>query len=410
MIRIILACVFLLLTGFFAASETALVTVNKIRLRHRAANGARGAIEAQRLLDDPNKMLTTILVGTNLSLVITSVLATDFFIASFGASGALIATLIVPLLVVTGAEIIPKTISYARADVISTLVAIPLTLIYYPLLPLIAVTTAGSHGLLWLLRIPGHERAEPLFTRRDFKLATREAQRAGAVGLTRRKLLSEFLDFSEMNVKETMIPRVAMVCAPHDATMGDVLDLVSQYGHSRIPIFREDIDHIIGMVHIMDLIDLGSEEDAIEGVIRPVRFVPESKGCHELLEELKEQRGHLAIVVDEYGGTAGLVTLEDLIEELVGDIRDEHDLKYILYDETAKGVYIVDGRAEIDDLKDQLGLEVPDGDYETISGFLTTHFGEIPRRGTVLRTEDLRLTVLRSSAHRVERLKVEVLR
>jgi CBS domain containing-hemolysin-like protein len=239
--------------------------------------------------------------------------------------------------------------------------------------------------------------------------------------LQEQKMIQAIAEMGETSVRELMVPRTAMECLDVRSGLSEVLDKITTCMHSRIPVYEEDVDHVIGVLHVKDLFELweGREvtagpPDAVNGefdlrpFLRPAQFVPETKKIRELFSEFQEEKIHLAIVVDEYGGTAGLVTLEDLLEEIVGEIQDEFDEEPVPYEERSDGAYVVDGTTHTDDLKEDLGIELPESeDYDTVSGFILSRLGEVPPVGEVIEHPGVRLTVESADERRIERVKVE---
>jgi len=242
--------------------------------------------------------------------------------------------------------------------------------------------------------------------------------------LQEQKMIQAIAEMGETSVREVMVPRTAMECIDVKSSLPEVLDTITKSMHSRIPVYEEDADHIIGVLHVKDLFRLWEGREGIRvppngaagkaaefdlrTFLRAAQFVPETKKIRELFAEFQEEKTHIAIVVDEYGGTAGLVTLEDFLEEIVGEIQDEFDEEPVQYEEREDGTYLVDGTMHTDDLKDELGIELPESeDYDTVSGFILSRLGEVPPVGQAIEHEGIRLTVETADERRIERVKVE---
>jgi len=259
----------------------------------------------------------------------------------------------------------------------------------------------------------------------SFQLDEGDRRLAEELAFREQKMIQAISEIGETVAREVMVPRTAMECLDVNATLPEVLDKVTTCLHSRIPVYEEDADHIIGILHVKDLFEVWQSREGlnvpVEGAgsgaagrfdlrrfLRPAQFVPETKKIRELFAEFQREKTHIAIVVDEYGGTAGLVTLEDFLEEIVGEIQDEFDEEPVPYEQEGDGVYIVDGTMHTDDVRDELGLGIPDSeDYDTVSGFILSRLGEVPPVGEVIEHEGLRLTVVAGDERRIERVRLE---
>jgi putative hemolysin len=308
------------------------------------------------------------------------------------------------LLLVAG-EIVPKTIARAQADELTVRLAGPLDALHHLMQPLIGVVDAASTGLVRLLGVKARP-APASLNRQDFQLLLDESEETGQVAPAQGRILSRVMDFGETTVREAMRPRTDIVAAEIGTTVRDVIGLIGEKGYSRIPVYRDDLDQILGIVHLFDLFRAPSPELPIDGLLRPVEFVPEAKPCDELLREMRARRRAIAIVVDEYGGTAGLVTTEDLVEELVGDIRGEEEAMTAPIRPLDEGRWAVDGSVRIVEVNEALDLDLPEGDYETVAGLFLERFGRVPQPGDALAVGHVRLEVLAADARRIRSLAV----
>jgi CBS domain containing-hemolysin-like protein len=401
----IAAVFFLLMNGFFAGSEMALVSANKVRLRHLRRKGSQGARMATDLLSRPEVFLTTILVGTNLSLVACTFVATRLLETMFGDVGKLGSTFIVAFAILLVGEIVPKSFARHQPEKFGIVVSPMLVPIRKALFPLIAISNLGARALLALFGASIHETV-PIVSRLAFRSAIKAGEDEGILGARDRRIISTVLDFWRKPVREIMVPRMEMVCAPLDTSYEEMARLLADTGHSRIPIYEGDIDNIKGVVVAVDLLDETSWEMA--SAMRPIRFVPEEKNCATLLDELKRDEIHTAIVVDEHGGTKGLVSLEDLVEELIGEIKDEHDKEMKGFEKIARRVIVADGNARIADIERQYHIVLPKGEYETVGGLVVNAAGEIPRAGRVFKFDGISIVVMDSSDRKVEKVRIKV--
>jgi putative hemolysin len=398
-----------LMAAFFSGSETALVSINWIRLEHWLEKGRGSARLLERFVTDPQRMLGTTLVGTNIAVVMTSSLVS--WKLSHAAPGwshglvGIVSTLAVtPALLVFG-EIIPKIVGRRNSDAITLKIVHPLRSFYYVLSPIIILTTGVASALLRPFGIHGQKWRHRLTKDQLRLLLTSEGEAAGAVDREDAGLISGIFEFGQTTVGEVMVPRTDIVGVSRDSTVGEAVDLVRAHGFSRLPVLSEDRDHIEGMVHSRDL--LGAPRDSrITGLVRSVPHVPETKTCDDLFREMQARRQHLAAIIDEHGSLAGIVTLEDLLEELVGEIEDEYDVGQSLIQRIDEDLLMVDGRTEIDALEDELGVDLPEGDYNTVAGLVIKSLGKIPEQGDETVIKGVEFRVISATATRVGKIRV----
>lgn len=408
----------LLLSAFFSGSEIAFVAANRLRVEVFARRGHAGSALVIRFLQDPATLLTTTLVGNNLALVIYSTLVAlylegplqGFISSTVGLHGnvadvlALVfQTIIASLVVLVFGEIIPKSILREIANRAVFVLAIPLRVTYYVLLPMIVVAQWTASQFMKALNTDSESFSK--FMRRDFELMIEESKRTGELDLDEDEstLLSNVFAMSTIRVKESMCPRIDMMAYDEDTSITDLQRAFVRSGHSKIPIFRENIDNIVGMAFAYDLF---SNPDSLAEMIRPATFVPETKLSKELLREFLASNTSIAIVIDEYGGTAGLVTSEDLLEEIFGDIQDEFDQDENTLRVLDEYSVIASGRVEIDELAEKAGIDIPDGDYETVAGYLLEKLGAIPEVRDEFELDGFRFMILRSTASRIDQVRI----
>jgi CBS domain containing-hemolysin-like protein len=282
----------------------------------------------------------------------------------------------------------------------------PLDAMHRLFAPLIGTANAVSAGLVRLIGVKASP-ARAALNRQDFQLLLDESGETGQVAPGQGRILSRVMDFGETTVGEAMRPRTDVVAVEVGTSVRDVIGLVREKGLTRIPVYRDDLDQVVGIVHLFDLFRAPHPDLPIDGLLRPVDFVPEAKPCDELLREMRARRRAIAVVVDEYGGTAGLVTLEDLVEELVGDIRGEEEaMTAPIRPLEGAGRWAVDGSVRVDDLNEALDLELPEGDYETVAGLFLERFGHVPQPGDTVQVGPIRLEVLAADARRIGALSV----
>jgi len=397
----------LVLSGFFSGSETALMSVNKVEIRHLAQEGNKKAKIVDGLLRKPDNLLTTILVGNNLVNVAASAIATKVATNVFNNFGVGISTGVVTLLLLIFGEITPKSLATRRAKQFSMNVARPIELCYYLFFPLVK-------GLSFLVQVVNKDEhslgTKPFISEDKIRRFLAVGVREGVIETDERQMINSIFEFDDITVKELMIPRIDMVCVDIDDPLEKLRDIVIDRGLSRIPVYNGTIDNIVGIVYAKDLLPLLKEDKSditIQKIMRPAYYVPESKKIDNLFSELKKEKIHMAIILDEYGGTEGLVTIEDLLEEIVGDIQDEYDEEEKLIKETTNNKIIVDGRVDIDEINYELGISLPEEDYETISGFVLSMLGYVPEEGEKVEFSNLEIIVTEISQRRISKVEIQ---
>jgi putative hemolysin len=402
--------VFVGAAAFFAASEAAIVSVSRISARTFAEKGIPGAARLQKLLDDRNRTLTTILIANTFVLLATSGYATYLFVKIGIPQAPLWSTLITTIVLLIFGEILPKTLAVSNSGRAALRLAAPLRFFTWLLAPLTSALLATTNLIVRLFG--GSPPHGPYVTEDDIKTLVNVGVEQNVLEEGERELIHSIFEFGDTIVREVMTPRTDMVAVAVTATPKRALDLVIADGYSKLPVFEETIDNVIGVVHDRELLVAlanGSiATTSLRQLMRPVAHVPESKRISELLREMQRGKYSLAIVVDEYGGTAGLVTMEDLLEEIVGEIRDEHDegeeepIRKVTDDET-----IVEAGTNIEDVNAALGLTLPHEDFETIGGYTVGLIGHLPHEGEEVSTGDgVRLRVDRTRGRRILAVRI----
>jgi putative hemolysin len=397
----------LLLEGFFAASEISLVSANRRRLYHRAEEGHRGAKMALKLLSRPEYLLATTLLGAYMSAAANTILVTMFLLDKLGHAGELPAMLTLPPLLLVLGEIIPKSIGRQQATVLAEKLAPPLWVASWIIYPITLIFAGGSRLVLFLTGVRKTGQL-PFITREDLRLVV--AKSGPEVDLERKERLfiHRILQFSLRTVKEVMVPLIRVTAIPDTLTLGQAVAEFRASRFSRLPVYHRRIDNLIGVVHDFDLLGEEGPDRPLRAFMRPVSYVPELKKIDRLLAEMQRQGTHLAVVVDEYGGAVGIVTIEDLLEEIVGEITDEFDQEVAPFKKLDEGHYLISARTEIKVLNELLHLDLPAGDYETLGGFLISELGELPRAGEHLQYRNLKFTVRQAEARAVKEVELFV--
>ena len=390
--------VLLPLSGFFSGSEIALVSADRMKLRADAERGRRGSILALQMLQNPTRMLSTCLVGTNLVAICIATLGTQLVLTNTNVHPSLAFLLVVPVTLTFG-EMIPKAVYQHHADTLVPYIVIPLQFLSWILSP-----------ALWLFdRIArlsggaGHD--ERPVTRADIQVlldATDDPNRSDAD----KAMIRRVFEFTEAVVEDAMVPLIHVVAVPEDITVADAAARMIESGHSRLPVYRERVDDITGVVLHQDLMNEGDWTKPISQIARPPLFVPESKRVDHLLLDLRRARLRMAVAVDEYGGSVGIITVEDLLEEIVGDIEDELDREKARVRRVGEREWLALGHAEREHLVDQVGLDLPDGDYETIAGFILSQTGRIPKAGEQVEAQGHLLTVNKANERAIQEVHI----
>jgi putative hemolysin len=421
---ILIILLLILINGFFVAAEIAFVSVRRTRLDELAEAGDRRAKRAQVLMRDPGRFLAVIQVAiTFLGALASAVAAVSIvtvvaeplreiaFLADQADTIALLfVTSIVAIISIVLGELIPKGFALANPDRIALTVSGPITLFAKIVSPLVAVLV----GLTKLISKPfGIDPTRtPELSAAEIRLIVEQGSQQGVLEAEEEQMISAVMSLSDSKLHEVMVPRIDIVAIDQEASFDDAVTLVLTEGHSRTPLYKESVDHIVGILYAKDLLRIiaaGGPRPRLRDIMRPALFVPESQAVDDLLNELQRRRVHMAIVLDEYGGTAGLVTIEDLLEEIVGEIQDEFDeeepMKVILRD----GEAILDGRADIDEMGELVDppLELEDDEeYDTVGGFVYHRIGRVPVVGDTVAVDPFTITVIKVTGRRVGKVRV----
>ncbi len=405
---IILLLILLLLSGFFSASETAFISLRRPKIKKLASQGDVRAETILKLLKMPNRVISTILVGNNIVNISASAIATSMAIKYFGSTGVGIATGIVTFYVLLFGEIVPKSYAAYNAEKYCLLAAKPILALVTLLNPAVVLLTFISKRIVKFFG--GEVTFGHYLTEEDLKLMVEVSEEEGFIEKEEREMISSVFEFGETTVREIMVPRVDMKCLSVDESYEDARKLILKTGHSRIPVYEDNIDNIVGILYAKDLLKYmnGREKVKLVDILREPLFIPENKKLDDLLREFQVKKIQIAIVVDEYGGTAGMVTIEDLLEELVGEIMDEYDREEAPIVEINEKEAIVDARMNIKDVNEILKLNLDYSEFDTIGGLVFNTIGEIPKVGDEIKVENATLRVEKMRGRRI--LKVRVIK
>lgn len=407
--QIIFLVILLILSAFFSSAETALTTVNKIRIRTLAEDGDKRAERVLRITDNSGKMLSAILIGNNIVNLSASSLATSLAIKIWGSMGAGIATGILTFLILIFGEISPKTLATIHSERIALRYSSAIAFLMKILTPIIFLINNLSLGFLRLLRVNPNDGNQQM-TEEELRTIVDVSKESGVIESDEHEMINNLFDFGDAQAKEVMIPRIDMTFVHVDCTYDEVIELYKKDKFTRLPVYEESIDDVIGIINVKDLLLCTDKEHfSVRDIMREPYFTYEHKNTAELLIELRKSSISLAIVLDEYGVTAGLITLEDLLEEIVGEIRDEYD-----EDEEDPIVqlnereFIVQGSANLDDICEDLDLDFTSEDYDTIGGYLIGLLDHLPEKNEVIITDDnVLLRVEQMDKNRIEKIYIK---
>lgn len=404
----ILLIVLLMMSAFFSASETALMSLSKIRLRHMLEENVKGAERVSHLLKSPSRMLGAILVGNNIVNIASSALATSIAITLFGpVKGIGISTSVMTVLVLIFGEITPKSLASERSEQIALKVATPISIIMVLMTPVLTAIMFVT-GLLIKLLGGSPDKDQPFITEEELKTMVTVSHEEGVLEGDEKKMIYNVFEFGDSQVGDVMTPRTDMVMVEKSTEFEEIVDLFKSERFSRIPVYDETPDNIIGLLNVKDLIFYEPVHNAfkIEDFIREPYFTYEFKMTSELFAEMRSKRAAIAIVLDEYGGTAGMVTLEDLVEEIVGDIQDEYDEHEVSIEVIQEDEYIVDGSTKIDIVNEMIGLRIETEDFDSIGGFIIGEFGRLPEVGERIEHGNVEFVVESVEKNRIEKLRI----
>ncbi|MGG7179296.1 HlyC/CorC family transporter [Clostridium paraputrificum] len=407
--EIILLIVLLIMSGFFSMSETALMSLSKIRTRHMVEEEVKGAKLVAKLIEDPNKLLGAILIGNNIVNIGASSIATSLAVKMSGGSEAAVAisTLIMTVLVLIFGEITPKSIAKQKSEKVSLLVGKPIKLVVFLFKPFISIFTGISSVFIRLLG--GDPKAsEPFITQEELKTMVGVSEEEGVLEDVEKEMIFNVFDFADMQVKDIMVQRVDITAVDIEDTYEQVLDVIRTEQFSRIPAYNDTIDNIVGILNVKDLIMANDKtgEFKVEKYIREPYYTFEFKKITEVFKEMKKTRNHMAVVLDEYGGTVGIITIEDLIEEIVGEIEDEYDDENHMIEVIKEDEYIVDGSARLDDISDLIGVSMESEDLDSVGGLLIEELGRIPDEHEEVLINNLRFVVEEIDKNRIKKVRI----
>lgn len=391
----------LLLQAFFAGSEIALISCDKIKIKALANQGSKSAGLVMSAFAEVEKFLSTALVGINLSLITSTIILTFYIQNKYGSGGELYTVLILSPLIVIFGQVVPKAVFQRKRNTIILWAIYPLWAASKVFSPILVFVNVFTKKLLTLIGS-----TENTFITREELIDVIEGDTSTPTVGYKERIIKRIFRFSETTAEEIMIPLINVSALSDDSKVGDAIKMIKETGHSRIPIFSERVDNITGMLHSFYLLGADPNEE-LKSFARHPFYVPESKLVDELLDEMKEGRAGMAVVVDEYGGAVGVIALEDILEEVVGEIEDEYDKGIKLWRKAAEGEYLINPKIETDVINDDLGLGIPESDdYETLSGFLLAEVGSIPKTGDKIKFKNYVFTITKATSRSIDEVKL----
>ena len=405
--QLIILLILLGLSAFFSSAETALTTVNKIRIRSLAEDGNKRAKTVLKITDDSGKMLSAILIGNNIVNLSAASLTTSLAY-SFGGSMVAIASGILTVLILLFGEITPKTMATIHAEKMALIYAPIISILMKVMTPVIFIINGLSIGVLFLLRVDPNAKND-LMTETELRTIVDVSHEDGVIESDEREMIYNVFDLGDAKAKDVMVPRVHVTFADVNSTYEELLDIFREDKFTRLPIFEDTTDNVVGTINMKDLLLYdNTKEFHIRDILREAYFTYEYKSISELLVEMRQASFNIAIVLDEYGETAGLITLEDILEEIVGEIHDEYDEnEEDFVQEVTEREYIIEGSMNLDDLNDRLDLDLNSEEYDSLGGFIIERLDRLPEAGDSIVTEEgIRMVVEKLDKNRIEKVHV----
>ena len=406
---LVLLIICLLFSAFFSGSETAFISLQKVRVEHLIANKVSGSKRVSRMIEHPEKFLSTVLLGTNLVNTAAAALATALAISFWGEQGILIATLGLTAILLIFAETTPKTIAAQHAERLSLIFVRPLELISWLFTPFVIVLSWIACQFTRL--VGGTPVSKSLASPEEIRTMISVGEKEGTVEEAEAEMLHKVFEFGDRPVREVMVPRPEVVAIEQGSKITDFLTLYTESPLSRFPVYQENMDNVVGILSVKDVLMAQAkgninDETTIDDLVRPAYFAPETKHVNELFIEMRDKNYRMCVVVDEYGGTAGVVSLSRLVEEIVGEVGDELAEVEKDFEVINEYTFQIDGSMRIEEVNEEMELELPEGDYETVAGFILHLLGHIPKPNEQLRYKGLKLVITEMRGLKIEKIRL----
>lgn len=431
-LKIVILFVLILVNAFFAMSEIAVISLNDNKIEKMAESGNKKAKQIKKLTESSSSFLSTIQIGVTLAGFLTSATAAQSFAVMLaGAISKTAVVKVIPISVISGfstvvitlimsyfslvlGELVPKKIAMQKSEKMAFMAAPVLTFVAAATRPVVKFLSISTNGVLRIMGIDPHADEETV-TEEEIRMMVDVGGEKGVIEDSQKEMIDNIFEFDDMDVADIMTHRTDMVCVDVEEGLSEAVKLSIENGFSRIPVYEEDPDNIIGIIYVKDFLKyVGTslpKTKSIKDIMREAYYVPETKRCGELFSEMTEKRVQMAVVVDEYGGTAGIVTLEDVLESIVGNIQDEYDQESDEFSIIDDKTFTVDGITDIEEVEEHIGKTFPEGDYDTIGGYIISVLGFLPQDGEMneVTFENIRFTVLNVEDRRIGKVKVEIL-
>ena len=402
----------LMAVAVLSGAESSFISVNKIRIRSLIDKGDKRAKAVQKILDEHDRLFSVVILSGNLFTILATSIGTAMTIRLLGAeAGIVVATIMMTFLTVVFGELTPKTFSVTHSEAVSLFLARPMQFYMKLISPLIWIFHQSTSLILNMLGVKERPPV-PYVTEEEIRTMINIGQEEGTIEAGEKDLLHRVFEFGDTEVSEAMVPRTETVAVDYDTSVKDILALVSEKGYSRYPVMKETIDNIRGMLYIKDILITMSQTDVTNlsagNFMRDAYFVPENKMVTRLLDDMQKNNLHIAVVMDEYGGTAGIITLEDIMEQIVGGLQDEfeeieaqEDIEII--DEST---FVVSGQTDLGEINQLMNVDLMDEDFNTIGGYVFGLFGRLPKVGEKVRTNDMKFLIMDMEGHKISRIKI----
>ena len=409
---LVLALICVMASAFFSSSETAFISLQKIRLRHMESQGAEKASRIAKILEKPEKFITTVLLGNNFVNTAAAALGTAVVLSLWGGSeqiAVLFSTVTVTIVLLVVGEVVPKIVASQHSERVARLFVTPVSLLSWVLAPATAIL--GWIGTSFSKLIGGTPTQRTLVTEEEIRTMITVGKEEGVVAEAEAKMLDKVFEFGDAPVREAMIPRPDVVWLEKGTTLADFMTVYSDHPHTRFPIYEDSPDNVVGVLSIKDVLLARSkgevdEKTPIDSLTRPIVFSPETKRIGPLFREMQASGSQMAVVVDEYGGIAGIVTLRELLAQLVGRFGDEFPRESQEFQAIDEHTYDIDGSMRVEEVNEELGMNLPSGDYETIAGLVLNRLGHVPKEGEQFRYQEMKFTVKEMRNLKIEKLRI----
>ena len=404
---IVLFFICLIFSGFFSGSETAFLSLQRFRLEHLVATNIKGSKLVARMIEQPERLLSTILLGNNLVNTAAAALATALALSLWGEQGVIYATIGVTVILLIFGETTPKTAAAHYSEKFSLLLARPIQVVSWLFSPFVIILSWIASALTRM--VGGTTMPRSIISDEEIRTMISVGHKEGTVEEAEAKLLNRVFDFGDRPVSEAMIPRPEVIAIKEDSIIADFLTAYAESPLSRFPVFQENMDNVVGILSVKDVLmalarDTINNDSPISDLIRPAYFTPETKRINELFAEMQDKNYRMAVVVDEYGGTAGIVSLSGLVEEIVGPVGDELAEVDKEYEVINEHTFQIDGSMRVEEANEEMNLNLPEGDYETVAGFVLHLLGHIPKQAEQLRYKGMKLVITKMRGLKIEEI------